>query len=216
MRIILLGPPGAGKGTQAEYIAKEFNIPKISTGDMLREAIANQDPIGLEAKAIMDRGDYVSDDIIMKLITARISKPDCENGFLFDGFPRTQAQIKAVEDNGIKIDSVVEIQVPEAVIIERLSGRRVHVASGRVYHVQYNPPKNEGLDDITNEPLTHREDDKPNTIKARLDVYSNQTKVLTDIYKSKANKGQISYIEIDGNRDLDVIKNELISNLKSV
>ena len=183
MRIILLGPPGAGKGTQAQNITKAFNIPQISTGDMLRAAIKAGTELGKQAKAVMDAGKLVSDEIILGLVKERIAKDDCKNGFLFDGFPRTIPQAQALVDNGIGIDAVVELQVPDEKIVNRMSGRRVHLASGRTYHIVYNPPKVEGKDDVTGEPLVIRPDDEESTVRNRLKVYHEQTEPLVAFYK---------------------------------
>jgi adenylate kinase len=182
MRLILLGPPGAGKGTQAATICQAYGIPQISTGDMLRAAVKAGTPLGLAAKKVMDSGSLVSDDIIIGLVKERIAQPDCANGFLFDGFPRTIPQAEAMRAAGVKIDVVLEIDVPDASIIERMSGRRVHVASGRTYHVKFNPPKAAGKDDVTGEPLIQREDDKEDTVRKRLQVYQSQTRPLVEYY----------------------------------
>mgnify|MGYP001131166059 FL=1 len=190
-RIILLGPPGAGKGTQAQIITKEFNIPHISTGDMLRAAIKEGTELGKQAKSIMDAGGLVSDDLIINLVKARIAQPDCANGYIFDGFPRTIPQAQALADAGVHIDNVVEIAVPDEDIVSRLSGRRSHPASGRVYHVVYNPPKVEGKDDETGEDLVQREDDKEDTIRDRLATYHNQTEALVGFYQDLAKSGSI-------------------------
>ena len=186
MRIILLGPPGAGKGTQAQYITEKFGIPQISTGDMLRAAVKEGTELGLKAKDIMASGGLVSDDLIIALVKERIQQPDCVNGFLFDGFPRTIPQAEALITEGVAIDKVLEIDVADEEIVARLSGRRVHEASGRVYHIQHNPPKQEGLDDETGEPLIQREDDKEETVRNRLGVYHNQTKPLVAFYSDLA------------------------------
>ena len=182
MRLILLGAPGAGKGTQATFICQKYNIPQISTGDMLRAAVKAGTQLGIEAKKIMDSGGLVSDDLIINLVKERISQPDCAKGFLFDGFPRTIPQADAMKAGGVKLDYVLEIDVPFEAIIERMSGRRSHTASGRTYHVKYNPPKVEGKDDITGEPLIQREDDKEETVRKRLEVYSAQTRPLVIYY----------------------------------
>ena len=186
MRLILLGAPGAGKGTQATFICQKYNIPQISTGDMLRAAVKAGTPLGIEAKKIMDAGGLVSDDLIINLVKERIAQPDCAQGFLFDGFPRTLPQADAMKAAGVKIDYVLEIDVPFEAIIERMSGRRSHGTSGRTYHVKYNPPRVEGLDDVTGEPLVQREDDKEATVAKRLEVYSAQTRPLVDYYFSWA------------------------------
>ncbi|MGM3273653.1 adenylate kinase [Ralstonia sp. 24A2] len=189
MRLILLGAPGAGKGTQAKFICEKFGIPQISTGDMLRAAVKAGTPLGIEAKKVMDAGGLVSDDIIIGLVKDRLQQPDCKNGYLFDGFPRTIPQAEAMKDAAVAIDYVLEIDVPFDAIIERMSGRRVHVASGRTYHVKYNPPKTEGVDDETGEPLIQRDDDKEETVRKRLDVYENQTRPLVDYYSQWATNG---------------------------
>ncbi|MDR3087920.1 MAG: adenylate kinase [Azoarcus sp.] len=183
MRLILLGPPGAGKGTQANYIREKFGIPQISTGDMLRAAVREGTPLGREAKKVMDSGHLVSDDIIIGLVKTRLEQDDCKNGYLFDGFPRTIPQAEALKDSGIQIDIVLEIDVPDAEIIDRMSGRRVHPASGRVYHIRYNPPKVENKDDVTGEELLLRDDDHVETVKKRLEVYHAQTKPLVEFYR---------------------------------
>ncbi len=186
MRLILLGAPGAGKGTQATFICQKYGIPQISTGDMLRAAVKAGTPLGLQAKAVMDAGALVSDDLIINLVKERIAQPDCASGFLFDGFPRTIPQADAMKAAGVKIDYVLEIDVPFSDIIERMSGRRSHPASGRTYHVKFNPPKVEGKDDVTGEDLIQREDDKEETVGKRLDVYSQQTRPLVDYYSAWA------------------------------
>ncbi len=208
MRLILLGAPGAGKGTQAAFICKQFGIPQISTGDMLRAAVKAGSPMGMAAKMVMDAGQLVSDEIIIGLVKERIKQDDCANGFLFDGFPRTIAQADAMKDAGVKLDVVLEIDVPFEAIIERMSGRRSHPASGRIYHVKFNPPKAEGLDDITGEPLVQREDDKAETVQKRLDVYSAQTRPLVAYYSAWAAKDAKSapkYRKIDGLGDVSDI-----------
>jgi adenylate kinase len=186
MRLILLGAPGAGKGTQAAFICKKFSIPQISTGDMLRAAVKAGTPLGREAEAVMASGALVSDDLIINLVKERIALPDCASGFLFDGFPRTLPQADALRAAGVKLDYVLEIDVPFSDIIERMSGRRSHPASGRIYHVTFNPPKVEGLDDVTGEALVQRDDDKEETVRKRLDVYSQQTRPLVDYYAAWA------------------------------
>ncbi len=190
MRLILLGAPGAGKGTQAAYIKERFNIPQISTGDMLRAAVKAGTPLGIAAKQVMDAGGLVSDDIIIGLVKDRLTQPDCANGYLFDGFPRTIPQADAMKDAGVAIDYVLEIDVPDEAIIERMSGRRVHTASGRTYHVKYNPPKLAGKDDVTGEDLIQRDDDREDTVKKRLSVYHEQTEVLVGYYGDWAKSGQ--------------------------
>ena len=186
MKLILLGAPGAGKGTQAAFICQKYNIPQISTGDMLRAAVKAGTPLGLQAQTIMASGGLVSDDLIINLVKERIAQPDCAQGFLFDGFPRTLPQADAMKAAGVKLDYVLEIDVPFEAIIERMSGRRSHPPSGRTYHVTFNPPKVAGLDDVTGEPLVQREDDKAETVKKRLDVYSAQTRPLVDYYSQWA------------------------------
>jgi adenylate kinase len=186
MRLILLGAPGAGKGTQATFICQKYGIPQISTGDMLRAAVKAGTPLGLQAKSVMESGGLVSDDLIINLVKERIAQEDCTNGFLFDGFPRTIPQADAMKAAGVKLDYVLEIDVPFEAIIERMSGRRSHPASGRTYHVKFNPPKVEGRDDVTGEPLIQREDDKEETVKKRLEVYSAQTRPLVDYYSQWA------------------------------
>jgi adenylate kinase len=208
MRLILLGPPGAGKGTQATQICKKFGIPQISTGDMLRAAVKAGTPLGLEAKKVMDSGGLVSDGIIIGLVKERITQADCANGFLFDGFPRTIPQADAMKAAGVKLDVVLEIDVPDSSIVERMSGRRAHVASGRTYHVKFNPPKAEGLDDVTGEPLIQRDDDKEETVIKRLSVYQAQTRPLVDYYSAWAAQGDASaprYARISGLGAVDEI-----------
>jgi adenylate kinase len=189
MRLILLGAPGAGKGTQANYIKEKYNIPQISTGDMLRAAIKAGTDLGLAAKKVMDAGGLVSDDIMIGLVKGRLQEPDCANGYLFDGFPRTIAQADAMKDAGINVDYVLEIDVPDESIVERMSGRRSHPASGRVYHIKFNPPKVDNLDDLTGEPLIQRDDDQADTVMKRLAVYHNQTEVLLGYYNKWAQSG---------------------------
>lgn len=188
MRLILLGAPGAGKGTQAKFICEKFSIPQISTGDMLRAAVKAGTPLGIKAKKVMDSGGLVSDDIIIGLVKDRLTQPDCMNGYLFDGFPRTIPQAQAMKDAGVPLDYVLEIDVPFASIIERMSGRRVHLASGRTYHLRYNPPQVAGKDDLTGEKLIQRDDDQEDTVRKRLEVYNAQTKPLVEYYSSWANK----------------------------
>src|SRR5664279_5834226 len=183
MRLILLGAPGAGKGTQAAFICKRYGIPQIATGDMLRSAVKAGTPLGLEAKKVMDSGALVGDDIIIGLVKERIKEPDCAPGFLFDGFPRTLPQADAMKAAGVHLDYVLEIDVPDSAIVERMSGRRVHLASGRTYHVRFNPPKAEGIDDVTGEPLILRVDDEEATVKKRLEVYARQTRPLVEYYQ---------------------------------
>ncbi|MDG1120111.1 MAG: adenylate kinase [SAR86 cluster bacterium] len=198
MKIILLGPPGAGKGTQAESICQRYDIPHISTGNMLREAIDAGTKLGLEAKSLMDAGILVSDEVIVGLVEERISSPDCSTGFLFDGFPRTIPQAEALVQRGIAIDAVVEIDVPDDDIINRMSGRRMHPASGRNYHIIFNPPKVEGKDDATGEDLIQREDDKPDTVRDRLKVYQDQTSPLIEFYSTLSSPESLNYIKVSG------------------
>ncbi len=217
MRIILLGPPGAGKGTQAQFITEQYGIPQISTGDMLRAAVKADTELGLKAKDIMESGGLVSDELIIALVKERIEEPDCINGFLFDGFPRTIPQAEALIEAGVNIDYVIEVFVEDEEIIARLSGRRVHEASGRVYHIAHNPPAKEGLDDITDEPLIQRADDSAETVRKRLNVYHEQTEPLVSFYtKLAASKPEdaADYIRIDGVGDLDTVQQRLISALK--
>ena len=216
MRLILLGPPGAGKGTQANFIKEKFNIPQISTGDMLRAAVKAGTPLGLEAKKVMDAGGLVSDDIIIGLVKDRLKQPDCANGYLFDGFPRTIPQADAMKEAGVAIDYVLEIDVPDESIIERMSGRRVHQPSGRTYHVKFNPPKVEGKDDVTGEDLIQRDDDKEETVKKRLTVYHDQTEVLVDYYNKWAQSGQSGapkYRKISGVGPVETIRDKAFAAL---
>jgi len=208
MRLILLGAPGAGKGTQAAYICKRFGIPQISTGDMLRAAVKAGTPLGLQAKKVMDSGALVSDEIILGLVKERIAQPDCAAGFLFDGFPRTIVQADALKSAGVRLDYVLEIDVPDSAIIERMSGRRVHVASGRTYHDRFNPPKVAGVDDVTGEPLIQRVDDQEETVKKRLAVYAQQTRPLVAYYQRWAASGDPqapAYRKISGTGSVDDI-----------
>ncbi len=214
MRIILLGAPGAGKGTQAQFLTKKYNIPQISTGDMLRAAIKAGTEMGKMAKAAMDAGQLVTDDIIIGLVKDRIAQDDCKNGYLLDGFPRTLPQADAVTNAGIEIDAVIEIDVPDEEIVKRMSGRRAHLASGRTYHVVYNPPKVEGKDDETGEDLVQRDDDKEEVVKDRLKVYHEQTEPLIDYYKAQAAKNpNIKYIRVDGTADIADVEKAIVSEL---
>lgn len=218
MRLILLGAPGAGKGTQASFICQKYGIPQISTGDMLRAAVKAGTPLGLEAKKVMDAGGLVSDELIINLVKDRIAQSDCANGFLFDGFPRTIPQADAMRAAGVKLDYVLEIDVPFEAIIERMSGRRSHPASGRTYHVKFNPPKVAGQDDVTGEPLVQRDDDKEETVKKRLDVYSAQTRPLVDYYSNwaKANPAAApKYRAISGMGSVDDITARAFAALES-
>lgn len=212
MRVILLGAPGAGKGTQAKFIMEAFGIPQISTGDMLRAAVKAETPLGLKVKDIMVSGGLVSDEIIIDLVKERITQDDCQAGFLFDGFPRTIPQAQALQESGVPIDQVLEIFVEDEEIVSRLSGRRVHEASGRVYHVKYNPPKNEGVDDETGEPLIQRDDDKEETVRKRLDVYHEQTEPLVEFYQQSDSSAK--YAKVGGVGSLDDIKQKVFEVLK--
>jgi len=213
MRVILLGSPGSGKGTQAQAITEKFGIPQISTGDMLRAAVREGTPLGLEAKKIMDAGLLVSDEIILGLIKERIKEPDCVNGFLLDGYPRTIAQADGLTNLGIEIDHVVEFIVEDEEIVKRMSGRRVHPASGRSYHLIFNPPKDEGLDDATGEPLIQRDDDREETVRKRLAVYHDQTKPLVGYYQNKADHGSVKFASINGIGPMNSITERLFAVL---
>jgi len=216
MRLILLGAPGAGKGTQATFIKEKFNIPQISTGDMLRAAVKAGTALGLEAKKFMDAGGLVPDEVIIGLVKERIKDADCQAGFLFDGFPRTIPQAEAMKQAGVMIDYVVEIDVPDEAIVERMSGRRSHPASGRTYHVKFNPPKVEGKDDITGEDLVQREDDKEEVVKNRLNVYHAQTKQLVGYYSEWAKSGvggAPKYVKVNGIGDMNTIKDNIFKSL---
>ena len=216
MRLILLGGPGAGKGTQANFIKDQYSIPQISTGDMLRAAVKAGSTLGLEAKGYMDSGGLVPDDVIIGLVKERIQEPDCEKGFLFDGFPRTIPQADAMKEAGVPIDAVVDIDVPDEEIIKRMSGRRVHLASGRTYHVTFNPPKEEGKDDVTGEPLIQRDDDKEETVKKRLDVYHAQTEPLIGYYREWESSGEAAapkYVRIEGVGQVNEIRDSIFSAL---
>lgn len=218
MKMILLGPPGAGKGTQASFIRQEFNIPQISTGDILRAEVAAGTPRGLELKRVMDAGELVSDELILDIVRNRVAADDCSNGYLFDGFPRTVAQADGMRAVGIDVEYVVELRVDDEEIIRRMSGRRVHPGSGRTYHVRFNPPRVEGRDDVTGEPLVQREDDREETVRKRLEVYHSQTAPLVDYYRKKAEK-QVEnapiYFWVNGNQDVETITDTIISKLKN-
>jgi adenylate kinase len=219
MRLILLGGPGAGKGTQANFIKDRYRIPQISTGDMLRAALKEGTELGLKAKDYMDAGKLVPDDVIIGLVKERIKEPDCENGFLFDGFPRTIPQADAMKEAGVPIEAVVDIDVPDEEIIKRMSGRRVHLASGRTYHIVFNPPKEEGRDDVTGEPLIQRDDDKEETVRKRLDVYHAQTEPLVGYYKDWEESGESvapKYIRIEGVGKVDEIRDQIFAALDSL
>ena len=217
MRLILLGAPGAGKGTQATFLCQTFGIPQVSTGDMLRAAVKAGTPLGQAAKKVMDSGALVSDDIIIGLVKERIAQPDCANGFLFDGFPRTIAQADAMKHAGVKLDIVLEIDVPDAAIVERMSGRRAHLPSGRTYHVKFNPPKVDGIDDVSGEPLVQRADDSEETVKKRLAVYHAQTRPLVDYYGQWAASGDAAaprYRRIDGSGSVEEITTRALATLR--
>jgi adenylate kinase len=219
MRLILLGGPGAGKGTQANLVKDKYRIPQISTGDMLRAALKEGTELGLKAKAYMDAGKLVPDDVIIGLVKERIKEPDCESGFLFDGFPRTIPQADAMKEAGVPIEAVVDIDVPDEEIIKRMSGRRVHLASGRTYHIVFNPPKEEGKDDETGEPLIQRDDDQEETVRKRLDVYHAQTEPLVGYYKDWEATGESAapkYIRIDGVGKVDEIRDQIYAALDSL
>ena len=218
MRLVLLGPPGAGKGTQAGFIRDAYGIPQISTGDMLRAAVKAGTPLGLAAQKVMDAGGLVSDDIIVGLVNDRLREPDCRNGYLFDGFPRTIPQADALRDSGVALDYVLEIDVPDAAIVERMSGRRVHPASGRTYHVKYNPPKVPDRDDVTGEPLIQREDDREETVRKRLAIYHEQTEPLIAYYERWAATGDPrapKYRKVDGLGSVDAIRDAALAALRS-
>ena len=212
-KLILLGPPGAGKGTQADLICSYLSIPKISTGDMLREAIASGNELGKLVSGVLNSGSLVSDEIIGSIIVERIKKQDCQNGFLFDGVPRTLGQANLLVDMNVSFSHVVEISVENQVIIERMSGRRFHIASGRSYHVDFNPPKNIGFDDITGDALVQREDDKPETVTKRLDVYHEETKPLSDFYSNKSSNAELVYFSVDGSGTVESVFESIKNNL---
>ncbi len=205
MNLIFLGPPGSGKGTQANFVCQDYSIPQISTGDMLRNAISDGTPLGMQAKSVMERGDLVSDEIILGLVAERLQRPDCSRGCLFDGFPRTLTQASGLADLGVRIDAVVELQIDDAVIVERITGRRVHEPSGRTYNIVFNPPKSEGMDDITGEPLIHRDDDREETVRNRLGVYRAQTAPLIDYYKDT----KLEYIEVNARGAVEDIRKRI-------
>lgn len=218
MKLILLGPPGAGKGTQAKFICETFDIPQISTGDMLRAAVKAGTELGKLAKSVMDSGGLVSDDLIIDLVKERIAQPDCVNGFLFDGFPRTLCQAEAVKDAGVTLDAIVEIKVPDKSIVDRMSGRRIHLASGRTYHIHHNPPKIEGKDDVTGDPLIQREDDKEDTVRKRLAEYHKMTAVLSQFYQDMAKSGKDApkFISIDGTQKIEKVASDILKNLSAL
>jgi adenylate kinase len=216
MRLILLGPPGAGKGTQATFIKEAYGIPQISTGDMLRAAVSAGTPLGLAAKKVMDSGKLVSDEIIIGLVRDRLRQPDCAKGYLFDGFPRTIPQAQAMRDSGVAIDYVLEIDVPDAAIVERMSGRRTHAPSGRSYHVKFNPPKVPGKDDVTGEDLVQRDDDREDTVRKRLEVYQAQTRPLVDYYQKWAAEGDArapKYRKVDGLQSVEAVRDAALAAL---
>jgi adenylate kinase len=217
MKLILLGAPGAGKGTQAAFIAGKFGIPQISTGDMLRAAVKAKTALGQQAQQFMDAGRLVPDDVIIGLVKERIKQPDCARGFLFDGFPRTIPQADAMKNGGVNLDYVVEIEVDDAEIIRRLSGRRVHPASGRTYHVAFNPPRSEGKDDLTGEPLVQRDDDREDTVRKRLEVYHSQTRPLVDYYSKWAQSGKPGapkYVKVPGIGSVESIRDKIFAVLR--
>jgi adenylate kinase len=213
MRLILLGAPGAGKGTQAQYICEKFQIPQISTGDMLRAAVKAGTELGLKAKEVMDAGGLVSDEIIIGLVKERITESDCENGFLFDGFPRTIPQAEAMVDAGVAIDHVVEIAVEDEEIVSRLGGRRVHPGSGRIYHVFHNPPAKEGIDDVSGEPLVQRDDDSEETVRKRLEIYHGQTSPLIEFYENMGGENAPRYHRVEGVGTVEAIRDKVFSSL---
>lgn len=216
MRIILLGAPGAGKGTQAHFITTRFGVPQISTGDMLRAAVKAESPLGLQVKEVMASGGLVTDEIIIALVKERITQPDCVNGFLFDGFPRTIPQAQAMEDADIAIDVVIDIAVDDEEIVKRLSGRRVHLDSGRVYHVVFNPPRKAGFDDVSGEPLIQREDDKEDTVRKRLRLYHEQTKPLVDFYQKLQDQGQgVKVVRLNGKDHVDTVREKIVTILSA-
>ena len=216
MRLILLGAPGAGKGTQAQYLTSKYSIPQISTGDMLRAAVKAGTPLGIEAKKVMDAGGLVSDDLIIGLVKERVAQSDCDNGYLLDGFPRTIPQADAMKKNNIDVDYVVEIDVDDSEIVQRMAGRRMHMASGRSYHIKYNPPKVEGIDDVTGEPIVQRGDDQEDTVLQRLSVYHSQTKPLVDYYSSWSKSGEDkapNYVTVAGVGSLVSIRDSIFAAL---
>ena len=217
MKIILLGAPGAGKGTQAQFISNYLEIPQISTGDMLRSAVASKTELGLKAKDLMEKGELVPDDLILDLVKDRISEKDCTNGYLFDGFPRTLDQANSLKVREIDIDCVIEIMVNDEEIIQRMSGRRVHSASGRTYHIKHNPPKQENIDDVTGEPLIQRPDDNEDTVKKRLEIYHEQTYPLVDFYKTISKPGALTtYVEINGIGSIADIQSQISENIEKI
>jgi len=219
MRFIMLGGPGAGKGTQSVFLTEHYSIPQISTGDMLRAAIAEETPVGLEAKKLMDKGNLVPDEVITKMVCERIEKADCKNGFLLDGYPRTIAQADSLKSQGLRLDAVVEIDVDHEIIVQRISGRRVHEESGRVYHVTHNPPKVDGIDDDTGEPLVQRDDDQEETIRHRLNVYQEKTAPLIDYFKAwEKNQPDTAprYVKVDGIGELEEVRDRIFAGLAGI
>ena len=218
MKLSLLGPPGAGKGTQAQYICEKFGIPQISTGDMLRAAVKAETELGKTAKETLEKGGLVSDDLIIALVKERIAQPDCAKGFLFDGFPRTIPQAEATQEAGVYLNAIVEIKVPDESIIDRMSGRRIHLASGRTYHVTHNPPKIQGKDDVTGDPLIQREDDQEETVRRRLEEYHKMTAILTDFYKNLAATGENApkFISVDGTQKIEKVAAEILDQLSKL
>ena len=215
LKVIIMGPPGAGKGTQSQFITETFSIVQISTGDMLRAAVKAGTELGIAAKKVMDAGELVSDDIIIGLVQERITQPDCSNGFLFDGFPRTIAQAEALNAADVSIDVVIELKVPDEVIVNRMSGRRIHPGSGRVYHVDMNPPKEDGIDDETGEPLITREDDQAETVQQRLNVYHSQTAPLVHFYKEMAEAGRVRFVSLDGTAAVEEVSEQIRQSIES-
>ncbi|MDR1744942.1 MAG: adenylate kinase [Planctomycetota bacterium] len=220
MKLSLLGPPGAGKGTQAKFICEKFGIPQISTGDMLRAAVKAGTELGKKAKSVMDEGNLVSDDLIIALVKERIAQPDCAKGFLFDGFPRTIPQADAMQEAGVYLDAIVEMVVPDDSIVERMSGRRIHLASGRTYHIHHNPPKIDGKDDVTGDPLIQREDDREETVRKRLSEYHRMTAVLSKYYRDLAGSGKSgqapAFISVDGTRKIDTVSSDILEKLSAL
>lgn len=218
MKLILLGPPGAGKGTQAKVICEHYDIPQISTGDMLRAAAKAGVELGIKAKSVMDAGNLVSDDLIIGLVKERLAQPDCARGFLFDGFPRTLPQAEAIRDAGYTPDVIVEIEVPDESIIDRMSGRRIHMASGRTYHIHHNPPKIEGKDDVTGDPLIQREDDREATVRKRLQEYHRMTAVLSKFYRDMASEddGLPEFVSVDGTQKIDKVSSDILEKLAAI
>ncbi len=218
MRIILLGPPGSGKGTQAQLLSEQLSLPQVATGDILRAAVKAQTPLGQEIAVVMKSGSLVSDEIVVALVKDRLSQSDCQSGVLLDGFPRTLAQAEALRDAGVEIDCVIEMQVPDEPIIERMSGRRMHAASGRVYHVTHNPPKQPNIDDVTGEPLMQREDDQEVTVRHRLQVYADQTAPLVNFYRqaSDAEQSALAYLPVDGLGSIDEVRQRIVSAMSQL